>query len=424
MNRARTVSSSFALMVSLIAASAFAAGQAASPPPEWARPDNQRHARNGEAVYRCATEEHGPKARFDESSGQANLGLGITAGGRIPVYFHVIYLNSEGNVPESQLDAQIQVLNFNYAGLDYNGHAVSGAANTGYTFYKAGVTRTNNRKWFRMTPGTRAETQAKSSLAINPAGALNVYICKPGQNLLGWSVFPWWSQAGTKQDGVVIHYGSLPGAYLAPYNMGGTATHEIGHYLGLYHTFEGGCGTGSCSTSGDLVCDTPDEATASTGCPDGKDTCPSPGTDPIHNYMDYSTDVCYTNFTPGQDARMNAAVAQYRSWIGSVRIASGASVSTPEAAAAREDGLIALRAEPNPFNPRTKLEFGIPRAAHVSLRVFDLRGRLVRTVENGTLDQGNHAFDFDGDHLSSGIYFMELRVDGESPVVRRLSLLK
>lgn len=193
MNRARTASSSFALMVSLIAASAFAAGQAASPPPEWARPDNQRHARNGEAVYRCATEEHGPKARFDESSGQANLGLGITAGGRIPVYFHVIYLNSEGNVPESQLDAQIQVLNFNYAGLDYNGHAVSGAANTGYTFYKAGVTRTNNRKWFRMTPGTRAETQAKSSLAINPAGALNVYICKPGQNLLGWSVFPWWT---------------------------------------------------------------------------------------------------------------------------------------------------------------------------------------------------------------------------------------
>jgi len=425
MNRVRTVSSSIALAFSLFASGASAAGPAATHPPEWARPENLRHAGNGEAVYRCATEEHGQKARFDESSGQANLGLGITAGGRIPVYFHVIYLNSEGNVPESELDAQIQVMNYNYAGLDYSGSPVSGAANTGYSFYKAGVTRTNSRKWFRMTPGTRAEVQAKSSLAINPAGALNIYICKPGQNLLGWSVFPWSSQAGTKQDGIVIHYGSLPGAYLAPYNLGGSATHEAGHYLGLYHTFEGGCGTGSCSTSGDLVCDTPDQATPSSGCPEGKDTCPSPGTDPIHNYMDYSTDVCYTNFTPGQDARMNAAVARYRAWIGSVRIANGAGLSgTQETAAAREDGRITLRAEPNPFNPRTKLEFEIPNAAHVSLRVFDTRGRLVRTVVDASLAEGTHAFDFDGERLSSGIYFMELRVAGESPVVRRLSLLK
>ena len=424
MNRARIVSSSLALAFSVFASGASAAGPAATHPPEWARPENVRHARNGETVYRCATEEHGPGVRFDESSGQSNLGLGIAAGGRIPVYFHVISLNSEGNVPESELDAQIQVMNNNYAGLDYNGYPVSGAANTGYTFYKAGVTRTSNRKWFRMTPGTRAEVQAKNSLAINPGGALNIYICKPGQNLLGWSVFPWSSQAGTKQDGIVIHYGSLPGAYLAPYNLGGTATHETGHYLGLYHTFQGGCGTGSCSTSGDLVCDTPDQATPSSGCPEGNDTCPSTGTDPIHNYMDYSTDVCYTTFTPGQDARMNAAVAQYRSWIGSVRIANAARTTGQEAAAAREDGLITLRAHPNPFNPRTKIEFGIPDAGEVSLRVFDTRGRLVRTLVDGTLAKGNHAFDFDGDRLSSGIYFMELRVYGESPVVRRLSLLK
>src|SRR5512138_3405547 len=106
-----------------------------------------------------------------------------------------------------------------------------------------------------MTPGSGAETQAKNALAYQPATTLNIYTCKPGQNLLGWSVFRWSSQAGTNQDGVVIHYGSLPNGYLSPYNLGGTATHEVGHYLGLYHTFQGGCDTGTCSNSGDLVCD-------------------------------------------------------------------------------------------------------------------------------------------------------------------------
>jgi len=397
---------------------------AASPPP-WARPENLRHAANGEALYRCGTDERGPKVRIDEAGiGQGDLQNRVMAGGQIPVYFHVIYLGSEGNVPESQLDAQILVMNRNYAGLDYKGVPVSGAANTGYTFYKAGVTRTNNRKWFRLTPGSRAEIRAKDALATNPGGALNIYVCKPGQNLLGWSVFPWSSQAGTSQDGIVIHYGSVPGGYLSPYNLGGTATHESGHYLGLYHTFQGGCDAGSCTASGDLVCDTPDQASSTSGCPEGKDTCPAPGSDPIHNYMDYSTDVCYSNFTPGQDTRMNGAVAHYRAWIGSVRIANADRASNIANATRTRDGSMDLRARPNPFNPTTKLEFGLREGAYVSLRIFDIRGRLVSTVVDRALPEGSHSFDFDGARLASGIYLMELRVAGESPVVRRLSLLK
>jgi hypothetical protein len=108
-------------------------------------------------------------------------------------------------------------------------------------------------------------------------------------------------------DGVVIHYASLPGGALSPYNLGGTATHEVGHWVGLYHTFQGGCTGGDtapgCTTGGDMVCDTPAEASATSGCPSGKNTCSSGGLDPIHNYMDYSTDACYNNFTP---ARMPA----------------------------------------------------------------------------------------------------------------------
>jgi hypothetical protein len=404
-----------ALVALLVAAPALA-----RPAERWANPENSRKSDAGELLYRCGTDETGPKVPVLQAQIDRLMAEGrFQAGGQIAVYFHVIYNGSEGNVSDADLDAQILVMNRNYAGRDYNGNVVSGAANTGYTFVKVGTSRTNSRRWFKMTPGTGAETQAKNALAVSPGNTLNIYTCKPGQNLLGWSVFPNSSQAGTNQDGVVIHYGSLPNGYLSPYNLGGTATHEVGHYLGLYHTFQGGCDTGSCSTTGDLVCDTPAEATATSGCPSGKDTCPAAGLDPIHNYMDYSTDICYTNFTAGQDARMNAMVNQYRSWIGNVRVANGASGQNALAGTATT-----FRAVPNPFNPRTKIEFGIRAAAHVSVRVFDIQGRLVATLVDRNLEAGSHTADFDGERLASGVYMMVLRVQGEAPVVRRISLLK
>jgi hypothetical protein len=174
-----------------------------------------------------------------------------------------------------------------------------------------------------MTPGSQAEAQAKSSLVVNPSTSLNLYTCSPGQNLLGWSTFPWNLAGNPTMDGVVIHYASFPGGSLAPYNLGGTASHEVGHWVGLYHTFESGCGTGTART-GRLSCATRRPSTATSGCPSGKDTCPASGLDPIHNYMDYSTDICYSNFTPGQDSRADFMMSTYRPSIGSARIANPA----------------------------------------------------------------------------------------------------
>jgi hypothetical protein len=138
---------------------------------------------------------------------------------------------------------------------------------------------------------------------------LNVYTADLGFGLLGWATFPVKNAKGTKlaMDGVVIYHESLPGGNAdfgtdAVYNQGDTLTHEAGHWLSLYHTFQGGC-----SKKGDQVADTPAEAAPNFTC-DPIRQLPERRTGPdlIHNFMDYGDDICLDSFTAGQTARMQA----------------------------------------------------------------------------------------------------------------------
>jgi len=329
----------------------------------------------------------------------------LAVGGQIKVAWHVIYSGSTGNIPQSQIDAQIAELNKAYSGY-------YGGVNTGYTFVLASVDRTNSKTWFTCTPGTTKERNMKNALALDVTHRLNVYSCKPGQSLLGWSYFPNSYAENNKMHGVVFHYGSVPGGYLAPYNLGGTLDHEVGHYLGLYHTFQGGC-----SGSGDQVADTPAEATATSGCPAGKNTCSSPGDDPIHNYMDYSDDACYTEFTAGQDVRMDQMVPAYRP---NLLNAAAMTPTEPEEqvlGTRSPSGLPAtlqLAAGPNPFTHETTMFFALPRAGHVSLKVYNVAGQLVATLVDGDMQAGEHRAQFKANHLPAGMYFTRLQLGAET----------
>jgi hypothetical protein len=224
----------------------------------------------------------------------------------VPVWFHVISQGEgleNGNVPESMIRDQMRVLNDSYKGR-------TGGAATAFRFDLAGITRTINADWFHMGIQSQAERRAKESLRIGDAGTLNIYLTDGG-GYLGWATFPSSYQSQPTQDGVVVYYASLPGGGTDIYSEGDTVTHEVGHWLGLYHTFQGGC-----STNNDYVADTNGERSPAFYCPAGRDTCTGnkfPGQDPIFNFMDYTQDDCMNSFTAGQATRMEEAHALYRS---------------------------------------------------------------------------------------------------------------
>jgi len=223
----------------------------------------------------------------------------------VPVYIHVIHNGTTGNVSAAAINEQMAVLNLAFSGF-------YGGANSKISFTLAGVDRTNNAVWFDAEPESAEERAMKTALKQGGPTALNIYTTSGAQDFfLGWAYYPSITVQNKNSvlDGVVLHWGSLPGGpFGSAFSLGQTATHESGHWLGLAHTFEGGC-----KGKGDGIGDTPAMFEPTSGCPIGKDTCPAqPGLDPIHNYMDYSFDSCYEEFTPDQVGRMQQQWLHWR----------------------------------------------------------------------------------------------------------------
>lgn len=215
----------------------------------------------------------------------------------IKTYFHVVTTSAKaGTITQTQLNNQLAVINQSYGP-------------SGITFTLISSDFTVNNNWAT----GNYDSQMKPALRKGTYADLNVYFLSDlSGGLLGICNFPTNAAPGSStynQDGCNVLAQSVPGGTTPNYNEGGTATHEIGHWFGLFHVFQGS----SCSGPGDSVSDTPLQSTSTSGCPTGKDSCPSAaGLDSINNYMDYSFDSCYTQFTPGQKTRMFQMYNMYR----------------------------------------------------------------------------------------------------------------
>ncbi|KAH7345513.1 hypothetical protein B0J17DRAFT_563330, partial [Rhizoctonia solani] len=205
---------------------------------------------------------------------------------------------SEGNTLQSQITASMDVLNKDFAGSEL-------------TFKLEKVEHITNADWFNWAQqDSTNQTEMKQSLRKGNASALNVYTgCFSDIVGTGYATFPADYSSAPMDDGVLIRYTTLPGGTNASWDLGRILTHEVGQWVGLYHTSSGGC-----SEPGDFVADNPPQGnqSPSSGCLIGKDTCPGGGPDPVHNHIDYSDDSCKTEFTPGQIARLQAQLTTYR----------------------------------------------------------------------------------------------------------------
>lgn len=227
----------------------------------------------------------------------------------IPVVVNVLYKTAAENISQTQIQSQIDVLNkdFNALNSDFSNVPAlfSGVkANVGITFVLDQVIRKSTTKtsW-----GTKDACKKSTQGGINPTSPttkLNLWVATIGNGILGYAQFPGGSSA---TDGVVIdsRYFGLSGTANAPYNLGRTATHEVGHWMNLRHIW------GDTTCGSDLVNDTPNHNTANYGNPTYPhySTCTGTPVEMTMNYMDYTDDNAMYMFTLGQKARIDAIFA-------------------------------------------------------------------------------------------------------------------
>ncbi len=244
----------------------------------------------------------------------------------IPVVVHVVHNNGPENISMAKIQSQIDILNEDYRKLPGTPGAGAGA-DTKYEFFLAQIDPngacTDGVIRYQSTQTVHNQSQEfalKSGRQWPPHKYLNMWVVRSinGGNILGYARPPDQLGISPTLDGVVMGYdffGDVP-PVSPPYHLGRTTTHEVGHWLGLPHTFQGGCtGTtvSNCAIAGDGICDTPQSSNPNFGCPGSPPNSCVDQTfgvgvdpaDPLENYMNYSDDICMDAFTTGQKDEMD-----------------------------------------------------------------------------------------------------------------------
>lgn len=302
------------------------------------------------AQQRCGTSllTQDRAARFPMVERQAHSEAGYrrfitsTQGGGpeylIPVVVHLIQQSNVAVISDARVQSQIDVLNEDFSKLNADTSLIplefqGVAADSKVRFCLAsidpdgcptdGINRVVHPEL--AVHSYDEEAALKGLTQWDPFRYLNIWVpVSMDDGLLGYATFPTWLNFDPGSDGIVVNgtaFGRGNGTPASTYNQGRTTTHEVGHWLGLYHTFQDGCAGNtpqSCSSQGDRVCDTPPTQNSNFGCPAQQNTCtetPVDAHDQTMNYMDYVDDACMYMFSAGQRDRMHYFLTTDRSFI-------------------------------------------------------------------------------------------------------------
>jgi hypothetical protein len=352
----------------------------------------------------------------------------------IPVVFHVLYANSAQNVPTAKIQAQVNQLNLDYWASNPDTSTVPSAFKSHLGLPQIQFCLAKRTPTGQVTDGiirkstTVAWWTTDNAIKYAPNGSdawprtsyLNIWVGNLSGGLLGYAQFPGGSAA---TDGVVLHYGTV-GSAASPstfpwggsnYNWGRSGTHEIGHWLGLRHTFEGGCPNTNCNTQGDHICDTPPVSGPSYGCPSfPKISCSNgPSGGMFMNYMDYVDDNCMKMFSDSQGLAMNGV-------LNTSRVALKSSLGCVPLGIEEKTVSWTVNAWPNPAGELVEVSFAGANET-LELSLVDANGRVVHALTVARSAQQRARIDVSS--LAAGLY--TLRVRGtEGTVYRKISVLR